>query len=51
MEEERTYRIMRGTGATNVAVGIISIVVGTAIGILMIISGAKLLTQKGKILF
>ena len=49
--EEKTYRVMRGTGATNIAVGVVSIVVGLVVGILMIISGSKLLSQKGKIMF
>lgn len=49
--EERTYKVMRGTGATNIVLGVISITVGVACGVLMIISGAKLLAGKSKILF
>ena len=49
--EEKTYRIMRGTGVTNIAVGIVTMVVGITVGILVIISGAKLLSQKGKMMF
>ncbi len=51
MEEEKTYKVMRNCGAANIAVGIISIVIGVATGILLIISGASLLGQKGKIMF
>ena len=49
--EEKTYKVMRGTGATNIALGIISIVVGVAAGTLLLISGAKLLANKKNIMF
>lgn len=49
--EERVYKVMRGTGAWNLVLGIIGIVVGVAGGTLLIISGAKLLDGKSKILF
>lgn len=49
--EERTYRTMNRTGAMSVVVGIITLVVGTGCGILMIIGGAKLLAGKSRILF
>ena len=49
--EEKTYRVMRGTGATNIAIGVVSIVVGIAMGVLMIISGSKLLSNKKNIMF
>lgn len=51
MEEERTYKVMRGAGSTSIAAGIISIVVGVTVGVLMIVSGSKLLSQKGKLMF
>lgn len=49
--EERVYKTMRGAGATNIVVGIITLVVGVAAGVLMIISGAKLLAGKKDIIF
>ena len=49
--EEKTYKTMNGAGALNIVLGVISIAVGVACGVLMIISGAKLLAGKSKILF
>ena len=49
--EEKVYKIMRGAGATNIALGVISLIVGIVSGILMIIAGAKLIAGKSKILF
>lgn len=48
---ERTYKVMRNAGAANIVLGIISIVAGVTTGVILVISGAKLLAQKGKILF
>lgn len=49
--EERTYKLMRGAGAWNIAIGVVAIVAGLASGVLLIVSGAKLLAGKSKILF
>lgn len=49
--EERTYKLMGGAGALSLAVGVMVIVVGIAGGVLMVISGAKLLAGRNKILF
>ncbi|MBR6325512.1 MAG: hypothetical protein IKR61_01795 [Lachnospiraceae bacterium] len=49
--DEHVYKVMRGTGGWNIALGIVSIVLGIGAGILLIISGAKLLGEKGKIIF
>jgi len=49
--EERTYKIMGGAGALNLAFGVVIMVVGIAGGILLVISGAKLLAGRNKILF
>ncbi len=51
MDGEKVYKVMRSTGAINIAAGVVSIVVGVAVGVLMIVSGARLLANKGKILF
>ncbi|MCR4902573.1 MAG: hypothetical protein K6A23_06925 [Butyrivibrio sp.] len=49
--EEKTYKVMGNTGALNIAFGVIAIVAGTAAGVLLIISGAKLLQNRSKIIF
>lgn len=49
--EEKVYKTMRGAGAWNIVLGIVMLVVGIAGGILMLVSGAKLLAEKSKILF
>lgn len=49
--EEKVCKVMRGVGAWNLALGIVGIVVGVAGGIMLIISGAKLLAGKSKILY
>lgn len=49
--EERTYKTMAGSGALSITLGIIAIVCGVTSGVLLIISGGKLLHQKSKILF
>ena len=49
--EEKTFKLMGSTGAINIAFGIISIVAGTATGVMLIISGAKLLSGRKKIIF
>lgn len=51
MDGEKVYKVMRGAGAMNIVAGVISIVVGVSLGILMIISGARLLAHKSKIMF
>lgn len=48
--EQKVYKVMRGAGATNIALGVITIVAGIVSGILLIITGAKLLAGKSKIL-
>ncbi|MBQ1193918.1 MAG: hypothetical protein IIX45_07370 [Lachnospiraceae bacterium] len=49
--EERTYKLVNRTGGFSIALGVISIVAGVTIGVLTIITGAKLLKGKSKILF
>lgn len=49
--EEKIYKIMNGSGAMSLAVGVVTLVVGVVCGTLMIIGGAKLLSGKSKILF
>ena len=48
---EREYKTMSGAGALNIVLGIVSLCVGVAGGVLLIISGGKLLARKSQILF
>ena len=49
--EEKTYKVMGSTGAMNLIFGIIMIALGTSMGVLTIINGAKLLSGRKKIVF
>lgn len=49
--KEKEYKTMSGAGALNIIIGIVSLCVGVASGVLLIISGAKLLARKSQILF
>lgn len=49
--EEKTYKTMSGSGALNITIGVVALVGGVAAGVLLIISGAKLLSGRNKILF
>ena len=42
--EQKVYKVMRGAGAANISVGVITLVMG-------IVTGAKLIANKSKILF
>ncbi|SFC41379.1 hypothetical protein [Butyrivibrio sp. YAB3001] len=48
--DERTYKVMGNTGAINIAFGVIAIVAGIASGVLLIISGAKLLGSRKRVI-
>lgn len=48
---EKVYKTMRNTGASNIAIGIIMIIVGVSAGIMAIVSGAVLLKRKSEIIF
>ena len=48
---EKAYRVMRNSGAGNIAIGIILLVTGVTVGIISIINGASLLKHKNKITF
>lgn len=49
--EEKIYKTMGGSGALAITIGIITMVTGIVGGILLIISGGKLLHKRSKILF
>ncbi len=40
---EKAYRVMRNSGAGNIAIGIILLVTGVTVGIISIINGASLI--------
>ena len=48
---EKIYKAMKNTGALNIAVGIVILVVGIAAGVMAIVSGAGLLKTKKNIMF
>ncbi|MBO6299057.1 MAG: hypothetical protein J6N53_09430 [Lachnospiraceae bacterium] len=49
--EEKVYKLMKGAGAWNIALGITSLVVGLTCGILMIVAGVKLQHGKSQLMF
>lgn len=49
--KEKIYKTMGIAGAANLAIGICTLVGGTVCGILLIVNGARLLKQKGKLIF
>lgn len=49
--EEKVYKIMGGAGAMNIVLGVVALVAGVASGVLLIISGGRLLAGRTRILF
>ncbi|MBR1669699.1 MAG: hypothetical protein IJ695_03290 [Butyrivibrio sp.] len=48
---EKIYKVVGGAGALNIAFGIIAIVVGITTGVLLIISGGRLLASRKHVIF
>ena len=48
---ERIYKTMKNTGAANIAIGIVLIVIGLSAGIVTIVTGANLLKKKSQLTF
>lgn len=48
---EKLYRKIKGVGACNLVLGIITLVFGVVTGILLIVNGARLLAHKSETLF
>ena len=44
--EEKTYKLLGGSGALNIAVGAVVLVSGIASGVLLIVNGARQLAQE-----
>lgn len=51
MSSEKTYKLMTGVGAGNIALGIIVLAAGISAGVMMIVSGARLLKGKKDLMF
>ena len=49
--EERVYKTMNRAGVANIVIGVVTLVVGLATGILLVNNGARLLAGKSKSLF
>lgn len=49
--QEKIYKSMGKSGATNLTIGICVLVAGIVSGVLLIISGAKLLSERTKLTF
>ena len=49
--EEKIYKTMGRSGALSIVLGVVAVVTGVASGGLLLISGARLLADKSKILF
>ena len=48
---EKLYKTMGVSGAGNITIGIISLVTGGVSGVLLIITGARLLKKRSDIMF
>ncbi|MBO5470584.1 MAG: hypothetical protein J6A03_12720 [Lachnospiraceae bacterium] len=48
---EKVYKTMSKVGAWNIVFGIIMIIVGLTVGVMQIIHGGKLLSDKKEIMF
>lgn len=48
---QKLYKRVKGSGAAAVTTGIVTVVAGVVCGILMIVSGARLLAAKPETLF
>lgn len=49
--DEKVYKTMHGAGALNIIIGVVAIAAGIAGGVLLLISGGKLLAGKSRIMF
>lgn len=49
--DEKLYKRVKSAGVSNIVFGIISLVTGITTGVMLIISGAKLLAHKSETLF
>lgn len=50
-DNEKIYNSMKFSAVLNIIIGVILIVFGVTAGVLMLVSGGKLINNKSKILF
>ena len=48
---EKVFRTMGRTGGGNIAMGVLLLIAGVAMGVMMIVNGAKLLKRRAEITF
>ena len=48
---EKIFKTLGQIGASGIVVGIITVIVGVSVGVVSIVSGARALKLKGKIIF
>ena len=48
---EKNYKSLGWCGGFNIAIGVTSIVLGIAAGVILIVNGAKILSAKNKMIF
>lgn len=48
---EKAYKTMTSSGVANLVAGIVMIVAGTAVGVLTIVNGARLLKNRNEIIY
>ncbi|MBP3234046.1 MAG: hypothetical protein J6M65_06465 [Eubacterium sp.] len=48
---EKVYKLLKTVGGSNIAIGILLIIIGITLGILNIVSGAALIKNRKNILF
>ncbi len=49
--EEKVYKTMGGAGALNIVLGVLMVVVGVSSGVLLLISGFKLINRRSNLTF
>lgn len=49
--EEKVYKSMRGAGAVNIVLGVLTLLGGIASAVILLINGGKLLHDKSKVFF
>ena len=48
---EKIYKAITNAGIVNLIIGVITIVSGITMGVLLLVSGARLLKSKSKVMF
>ncbi|MGN0515096.1 MAG: hypothetical protein ACI4GD_12545 [Lachnospiraceae bacterium] len=49
--EEKRYKVVKSSGALCIVAGVLNITIGVTLGVLLIVSGARLIASKSKNLF